>query len=435
MAILRRPMRIGWMLAASLLCLTARGAELEYEAAPISYLTAQATDPVAHLMADLESGKRQLKFDDRYGYLPAVLEALEVPENSQTLVFSKTSFQAHLINPQRPRALYFSDDVYIGYVPEGDVVEMSAADPALGAVFYTLDQKAVERPLIERRTHDCLQCHSSPRTCDVPGHVVRSVFPDRRGMPIYHAGTFDIDHTSPLSERWGGWYVTGKHGKQTHMGNQIARDVGGKAEIDSAAGANLLDLTGRCEIGVYLKPSSDIVALMVLEHQTQMHNRIARAAIEEQMAAYYDESLNESLERPADYRSETFHRRCDRQAEKLLEYALYCGETQLTEPIEGNSEFAAEFTAKGVRDAEGRSLRDLDLHSRLFRYPLSYLVYSEPMKQLPPAVKEHFYRGLGRVLAGEDRDPKYAKLDVDTRRAIHEILLATHEDYRALSGR
>jgi hypothetical protein len=177
------------------------------------------------------------------------------------------------------RALYFTDDVSVGRVPGGDVVEIASVDPRQGVVFYTMDQESGPKPRIDRRD-ECLQCHASGGTLGVPGLMVRSVFVERSGMPLFNAGGFVTDHRSPLSQRWGGWYVTGTHGSQRHMGNVFVEDRDHPDVLDREKGANVTDLHGRIDIERYLAPSSDIVALMVLEHQTRMTNLITRVGWE-----------------------------------------------------------------------------------------------------------------------------------------------------------
>src|SRR5437870_1848643 len=153
-------------------------AEIPFERGPIHYLTATPSDPVARLQERLQGGQASLNYDSRRGYLPAVLKALEIPVSSQVLVFSKTSFQRTRISPAAPRAIYFNDDVYVGFVQSGDVLEFSAADPDLGGTFYLLEQTQAAKPVLLRQTHECLQCHASGKTEDVPGHLLRSVYPD-----------------------------------------------------------------------------------------------------------------------------------------------------------------------------------------------------------------------------------------------------------------
>jgi hypothetical protein len=194
-------------------------AEDDFELAPILYSASTPDNPVSRLQTRLDSGATTLTWDDSVGRLTSVLAALEVPTSSQTLVFSKTSLQQTRISPRNPRALYFNDDVYVGYVRAGEVVEVSVADPALGTVFYWVEQVPGERPRFERRTEDCLLCHGGSQTRGVPGHIVRSVYPSPSGQPIFSAGSHRVDDSTALADRWGGWYVTGRHGKQRHLGN------------------------------------------------------------------------------------------------------------------------------------------------------------------------------------------------------------------------
>ena len=208
--------------------------------------------------------------------------------------------QRHRISPKTPRALYFNDDVYIGYCQRGDVLEISAVDPQLGAVFYTLDQNETAQPQFTRQGDNCLICHGSSQTKDVPGHVVRSVFSDASGLPILASGTFRIDHTSPLSRRWGGWYVTGTHGGQKHLGNFIVTRESEPEEVVNDAGLNVTDLGERFNTSAYLSPHSDLIALMVLEHQTEMHNLIVKANFQARLALHEEAELNRELGRSAD---------------------------------------------------------------------------------------------------------------------------------------
>ncbi|MCA9214969.1 MAG: hypothetical protein KDB27_17995, partial [Planctomycetales bacterium] len=273
-----------WMIA----CARPAFGQLDFEAAPINYNSMETTDPVRKLMERIDAGDFELKYDSNHGYLPAMLEALDVSPSSQMLVFSKTSFQLRKINPARPRAVYFNDDVYIGWVQKGDVLEISSVDPQNGAIFYTLSQEETDRPKIVRDKGQCITCHASSRTSGVPGHLVRSVYASSSGQPFFGSGTFTTDHRSPFHERWGGWYVTGTHGKQRHMGNVIASDRDEPEELDVESGANVVDLSNRIDTAPYLRPTSDIVALMVLEHQARMHNLITRANFDTRSAQHYD---------------------------------------------------------------------------------------------------------------------------------------------------
>jgi hypothetical protein len=395
--------------------------------AAIQYGAATARDRVAALQQRLREGKVKLEFREPHGYLESVLKALDVPVSSQVLVFSKTSFQAPRISPRMARALYFTDDVYVGWVPGGDVLEFAATDPRQGVMFYTMDQEAGPKARLDRRD-ECLQCHASGGTLGVPGVVVRSVFVERSGMPLFQAGGFVTDHRSPFSQRWGGWYVTGTHGAAQHMGNVFAEDRDHPDQLDREKGANVTDLKGRLDTGSYLGPGSDIVALMTLEHQTRMTNLITRVGYETRMAVQEQKAINKSLGEPEDRIGDSARRRIDNAAEALVKYMLFADESRLEAPVKGTSEFAREFAARGPRDSRGRSLRDYDLSGRMFRYPCSYLIYSEAFQELPEIVRDRIYRRLWEVLTGADKSQLYARVTAADRTAIYEILTETKRD-------
>jgi hypothetical protein len=399
--------------------------EAAFDRAPINYSSFTPHDPVAELQQEIDSGHVKLAYDKKTGYLPAVLKALHVPVSSQVLVFSKTSFQRELINTHNPRALYFNDDVYVGFVPGGEVIELAATDPQNGPIYYTLSQGKQGKPKFNHQIDECLQCHASSSTNDLPGHILRSVYPDSSGMPILSAGSFRTNPSSPLKERWGGWYVTGTSGAQVHMGNVTSADKNDPETTDFHAGRNLTDLSSKLDTSAYLSPHSDIVALMTLEHQTFVHNLITRASMLTRITMHDAVELNKALGRPKDFRSDSTISRINNAVEPLVKGMLFCDEAKLTDQIQGTSGFAKEFTAQGPRDSKGRSLRDWDLKSRMYKYPLSYLIYSKSFDDLPAEAKERFYQRLGEVLSGKDQSKEFAHLTPADRTAIQEILLAT----------
>jgi hypothetical protein len=406
-------------------CLAAPARAADIEREPINYTAADAHNAVERLQQRLDAGQATLTYEEDHGYLRSLLRELNVPRSSQMLVFSKTSLQRHRINPRTPRAVYFNEDVYIGYCQKGDLAEVTAVDPQLGCVFYSLSQKKTAKPRFTRQADNCLICHASSYNQGFPGHLVRSVFADGLGLPILASGTYRIDHSSPLKQRWGGWYVTGTSGKQTHLGNLIVRGSARPEEIDNAPNINVTDLGRYVNTSPYLTPHSDIVALMVLEHQTEMHNRITRANFLTRIALRDEAEFNKALGRPADYRSESTLSRIKNAGEPVVKYLLLCEETQLTDAVKGTSGFAEEFVKRGPRDRRGRSLRDLDLKSRLFTYPCSYLIYSEAFDALPAPVKDFVLRRLWDVLNGTDTSKDFAHLSAEDRRAILEILRET----------
>lgn len=404
------------------------GAQVSYENEPINYLTAPVHDPVAKLQQTLDAGQVTLAYDEPHGYLPAVLQQLQISPRSQMLVFSKTSFQRQRISARTPRALYFNDDVYIGWVQGGEVLEVAAVDPQQGTIFYTLEQVRQERPKFVRDRGDCLSCHASSNTRNVPGLLVRSVYPSPSGLPHFGAGTFRINHSNPLRERWGGWYVTGTHGTQRHLGNVVARDREHPDQMDVEAGANVTDLSGRVDTAPYLGRHSDIVALLVLEHQADLHDLMTAANYEGRLALRDAAILNTMLNQPPETLSPSIQRRLESAGDKVLKYLLFSDEVALTDRIQGPAGFAEEFAARGPRDQRGRSLREFDLQHRLFKYPCSYLIYSPAFDALPQLVKEHVYRRLQEILTGQDTSPDFARLTAADRQAIREILRDTKPD-------
>lgn len=390
----------------------------------IRYMDAPVSDVITRLNERIRKGEAKLAFDDHFGYLPAVLRELHVPVSSQVLVFSKTSFQAPRISPRTPRCLYYNDEVSVGWVPSGDVVEIAAVDPKQGVIFYTLDQERVDKPHVDRRG-ECLQCHHSGGTLGVPGLMVRSVYPERSGMPLFHAGTFLTDHRSPLKERWGGWYVTGTSGTQLHMGNVFADNKEKPDEMDVTKGVNITDLAGRFDTGAYLSPHSDLVSLMVLEHQTRITNLITRVGYEVRMAVNDQRAINQALGSPPDELGDSTKRRIANATETLLRYLLFTDEAQLEGAVKGTSQFAEEFAKQGPRDPQGRSLREFELTRRMFKYPCSYMIYSEAFDALPDLARDQIYRRLWEVLTAKDTSKTYARLGDEDRRAIREILQAT----------
>ena len=422
----RTLLNVGWLPGLMLAALCS--AEPISSQAPIRYYTARSNDPIAVLQKQIDAGTAHLSHDDRHGYLEAVLKVLNIPASSQTLVFSKTSFQRDLIAPWKPRALYFNDDLYIGWLQGAPVLEVAAIDKQLGPVFYTLSQERMEKPKFHRQTDNCLQCHEGSMTQNVPGLMVRSVFPDASGMPLFSAGTFRSSDSSPFKERFGGWYVTGTHGSQRHMGNIVLHKKDDPENLDLDPGANLTDLSSKLDTAPYLSPGSDIVALMVLTHQTQIHNLLTQANYETRIALRDQKVMNQALHEKPEHVFDSTPRRIKGACEPLVMGMLFCDESPLTDAIAGSSGFAKEFSAASPRDKAGRSLRDFDLQKRLFKYPCSFLIHTDSFAALPAPAKEYIYQRLWDILTEKDMSKDFAHLSSADRKAIREILVATVKD-------
>jgi len=419
----------GWLLAVVAVVLQAPivCADDEFENAPISYRDSTPDNCISRLQEELDTGNRSLKYDSKRGYLATVLDALGVPTESQMLVFSKTSLQQQRIKPRTPRALYFNDDVYIGYCHNGDVLEVSAVDSELGTVFYTLDQEEVETPKFERRVDNCLVCHSSSRTRGIPGHLVRSLFVNAGGQPMFSAGSRTVTHKTPIEDRWGGWYVTGKHGEQSHLGNLVIRTRRVPEPVNNSQGLNVVDLKERFDVGKYLTPHSDIVALMVLEHQTQVHNHLVKASFSTRQALHHQATMNKALGYSESHSLDSTARRIQSAGDDLVEVLLWADEAPITEPISGTSGYTEWLMAAGERDKQGRSLRDLDLTRRMFKYPCSYLIYSEAFDDLPVQMRTYVWQRLWDVLSGKDESEDFDHLSAEDRVAIIEIIRDTKQ--------
>ena len=384
---------------------------MPFEEDTIAYSKTPASGPIERLQQRIDSGKVKLKHQAAYGYLLAVLDELDVPKSSQMLVFSKTSFQRERISPANPRAIYFADDVYIGYVPGSPMLEISAVDPKLGGVFYTLDQTATDKPRFVR-TDQCLECHATGKTMGVPGHLVRSFETDESGVVDLKSGVSLVNHRTPFAERWGGWYVSGTHGDQTHRGNLIGHEAFAQQKEKPNYLGNVTDLSRFFDVSIVPDKHSDIAALMVLEHQIHMHNFITRlnyAARVTLMQYGHVRYLQSAVD-------------------AFLKYLLFVEEAELTAPVQGSSSFAKDFASAGPKDAKGRSFRDLDMRKRMFKYPCSYLIYSEAFDALPGALKETIYRRLFDILTDKDGGSDFESLSDDSKRAILEILRETKRD-------
>ena len=342
----------------------------------IRYGSAPVHDPVARL------DPSKLKAD-----LRSVLEALDVPVESQIAVFSKTSLQSPLIGPNNPRTIFFNDSVAVGWM-KGGFVEIAALDPRQGVQFYTLDPYASGHPRFEKG-RDCLRCHVGEATLDVPGTLVRSTYTAADGSPLLIYGGSVVDDRTPIEDRWGGWFVTGAPETLHHLGNAVIGPQG-----DPKAMEPLHDRT-----------TSDIAALMVFDHQMHMADLIIKIGWDTRAGVGNLEA----------------------EAREFVDYLLFVDEAPLPGKLGGR--FAEVFARNGPRDSKGRSLRDLDLQKRLLRYPCSYMIYSEAFDALPAEAKDAIYKQMLRVLSGSEKGKRYARLTAADRRAVLEILRDTKPDF------
>tara|TARA_B100001123_G_scaffold418143_1_gene521762 strand:- start:462 stop:1736 length:1275 start_codon:yes stop_codon:yes gene_type:complete len=373
----------------------------------LQYSTRETFDAVATLNKKLVANTDELEFEKGYGYLSSVLNKLEIHPDTQTLVFSETSFQSEQISPANPRALYFNDTVAVGWVPNSRTLEIAAQDPRQGVIFYSLEQNLEKKPTFQRNER-CLQCHLTPFTGNVPGFLIMSMLP-LSDNPNEYAQGWVVDHRTPITERWGGWYVTGLQTPTVHLGNVPVHHVE-KSYVRTARAPIFKSLDNVLDTSPYLTPHSDVAALLVLNHQSQVINLLTRLGWEARVADY---------EKNSDWLLNT------NTVTELVDYLLFIDETPLPTPVQGSSGFTKRFSATRPYDRKGRSLRQLDLQRRLLRYPCSYMIYSPAFDALPPETQNAIYQRMWTILSGQASDPVYARLALDDRQAIIEILRDT----------
>ena len=383
----------------------------------IQYATRPTTDRVSMLNRALAGHERELARDPQTGYLRAVLDALDVPSDSQLLVFSKTGVQRAYTSPQHPRALFFDRSVAVGYVPGAPMIEVAAHDPQQGVVFYTLDQ-AADPPIFTRRT-SCLTCHVSASTLNVPGIIARSNIVGDDGNVMPQLGSYDVDHRTPHPDRWGGWFVTSEDGpapytQRAHGGNIT---FSGRGNTSNQVFVDWM--TSSPESHGYLSPSSDIVGLLVFDHQMHAINLLTRLDWEARVRS----AAGRTDESSATVRS---------LATELADYLLFAGEAPPSVPLTALPGFARHLEATTPKDRRGRSFGQLDLVNRLLRYPCSYMIYSEAFDALPAAVKPMVYQRMLDTLSGSSAArSEYRMLRPEERVAILDILRDTKPDFPA----
>lgn len=380
----------------------------------IRYTDGPRNDAVTALNEALQSGAVGLAFEPGAGYLRSLLDALEVPVESQVTVFSETSFQARWVAPESPRAIYFNDTVAVGWVRGADVLEVASLDPTQGVGFYALDQQPADRPEL-RRNEQCLACHLSWDTLGVPGLMTLNTLPLPDDPNAYAVG-WVTDHRSPLEDRWGSWWVTGAPPTLRHLGNRTEPFEYVPGGGDPAPVLDTLD--GVVDLDGYPAPYSDLAALLMLDHRNHMTNLLVRLGWQ----ARVEDHPGAAGGRPA--RGGDGPTLEDTAAE-VVDYLLFVDEAPLPPGIVSTSGFAEVYSSQGPFDGRGRSLRRLDLEERLLRHPCSPLVYSAAFDALPARALDAVYRRMWTVLSGAAAEPRYARLSRADRLAVVEILRDT----------
>lgn len=395
-----------------------------FEEPPINYSATPTNDRATAISAKFQSRAMEIRSMPAKKRLQWLLDEMGVPVESQIFVFSKTSLQRDLINPETPRVLYFSDEAYLGWSPTG-AFEVAVFDAKLGATFYVFEPHATKEEPLLARSGDCLLCHS--RHEHTPSLRTRSVFPDANGEPLSGSGSANIAPSTPLAERWGGWYVTGTKAPFEHRGNLTGKKMDDFEGPSAQPTRNLLSLEGVVDTRRYLLKTSDVVPLLMHDHQVHVHNVLSTANQDARIALHRWPAMREILGLPANAPPQGS---ClvvfDSQAEKVLD-ALLCRDEAAwpAEGIHGDGVFAPAYAKTRKPDTKGRSLRDLDLQTRLFRYRCSPLIYSESFTSLPKQLHDIVLLRLSSGLRAFPPSPSFGHLPDDERAAIHEILSAT----------
>jgi hypothetical protein len=373
----------------------------------VAYGARPTQNEVARLQERMDRGEVKLTFQPGRGYLDALLAALRIDPSSQVLVFSKTSLQLHSISRETPRAIYFNDDTYVAWVQKTDVLEIATMDSERGAVFYTLANRAGAPAKVQREMSRCLNCHDTFSLSG--GGIPRFLFLSADGQ----RNSIDTTDQTPMRDRWGGWYVTGDLNDQRHLG------------VSHPEGLGALFATAP-----YLTEKSDVVALLVLEHQLYVKNLITRLSFKSRSFLASDASRRDRGASLQDASPST-RSRIEAMLEQLVRAMLFVDAAALDAPMRGDSGFDRWFEARGPFDRRGRTLRELDLGTRLFRHPLSYVVYSEAFDALPLESRTFIYRRFRKILSGTDQSAPFAHLSASERKAILEILTDTKPDFAA----
>jgi hypothetical protein len=394
----------------------------------VAYGEKATKNPIARLQEKLDRGEVTLKFEGNRGYLDSLLDALGIDPSSQVLVYSKTSLQIHVIDAATPRAIYFNEDTYVAWVQNSDMLEIMTVDEDRGAVFYSMMNRQRPKLTLDRETSRCLTCHDTYSMAGggVPRFLVMSVPVSTGGQRIGQEIGQETTDAMPIEDRWGGWYVTGRS-RQTHRGNLLVKSAEEMAKDDPASRINLSSLQGLFDTKPYITDKSDIVALLVLEHQVTVHNLVTRASFKSR-SLLARSGLADTKQRWSELPPE-LHKRLKPLTEPLVRALFFVGAAPYAGEIESSSGFDKWFEAQGPRTRDGRSLRELDLRTRMLRYPLSYLVYSAELRALPTPLRDHVLNRMADVLTGEDRDPAFRHLSPEDRKEILEILKETHPEF------
>lgn len=385
----------------------------EFDRPPHDYWKRPLRDPFTAFKADLDAGRVVLDYTSEKAFLSTLLKALNIPASSQLLVFSTTSLQLRFITASSPRALYFNEEVYVGYIPGGRI-EIVSLDPELGAIFYIFDIPRGPGSIRVERSDRCMNCHANEDTGYIPGLVVKSVLPGPTGGSLKSFRSGLPGHAVPFGSRFGGWYVTGLD-FTNHWGNVIGQSSSEGVTTRGIPPGTAFDFRR------YPVATSDGLAHLLHEHQAGFVDRVVEASYR---ARTYLHEGNGKLS--PEHRMEL-----DRQAEIIVRYLLFADEAPLPkEGVAGEVAFKEDFL-RARRSVGGKSLKDFDLKTHLFRNRCSYMIYSRVFNGLPSEMKERIFLRLKQALSADRADASYAYLPNEEKTVIRRILRETLPDLPA----
>lgn len=404
------------LLPLSLLGVSALAAEpayrvMDFRSPPHNYDTHVPKDRFADLLKKIEKGEVQPDTSSDHALLRSLLQALKIPVSSQLLLFSASSLQSEIINMRNPRALFFNEDTYVGFVP-GGVLEVASADPEVGPVFYVFDrmQPGGPFPRVQRGTK-CFNCHGGTATKRLPGLIAESLLVSQAGSSLETYRRDEQGHQIPLENRFGGWHLTGKHHISGHKANVIGFTRNGKSEkMDVVPGQTW-------DTAKHLLPTSDILPHLVHEHQIGFENRLVRGIYTVRQLKEDRKGMLGSAELAE----------IDAWAQDFARYALFADEAKFPrEGIEGDPAYVRDFLEDRRASKRGLSLKDFDLKTRLFKHRCSFMLYTDTWEHAPKEIKERVYYRMAEAL--RDAQPSMPHLTTEERRVIREILKETMHD-------
>lgn len=376
---------------------------------PHLYWQARPRDAFSKWLEHVRSGELLPGGVDGRTQLRVLLKRLDVPESSQLLAYSATSLQSGLILPSNPRAVYFSEEVYVGFVPGGRL-EVAAIDPVLGPVFYLVRIDAAGRAEATR-SERCMNCHAGRASQGVPGLVAESVIATPSSGASLDGFRREVTgHTIPLKQRLGGWHVTGAHEEGPHLGNLLGEAVdGGYRTVPNPPG-------GRFSWDRYPARTSDLLAHLVFEHQLGFHNLVT-------LGTY---RTRDALAAGNGGVSPGHGRELDEIALRIVRYILFADEASLPEGgVRPDPVYRDAFVSRRLAGASGKSLRDLDLVGRLFKHRCSYMIYTSGFVSMPGEMKRRVISTLESALRESGGPGEFDYIPAAEKEAIRTILTET----------